>query len=72
MALIDRLHAMADADPDADLLGFLGVGPGRLQWDQETLTAGDESLPMAAARAAVLSPPIRSHEPRRALRVEDL
>jgi len=72
MTLVDKLHALASADPEADLLDFLGVGPGGLTVGPDELTVGAESVPLGLARAIVLNPPVRPTGPVRSVTIEDL
>ena len=54
MALIDKLRAMRDADPQTDLLEFFGLSSGsQLHWDEKILTVGDETIPTAEAKRII-------------------
>jgi hypothetical protein len=72
MALLDKLHAMADADPDTDLLKFFGVGPGEFHWDGKSVTVGDETVSTAEARAALAGPVRQTSCPARTVVIGDL
>lgn len=67
MTLADRLRDMAEADPETDLLAFLGVRSDQLAWDRETLSVGAESISVEEARE-LLRPPRRFPS----LKIEDL
>lgn len=70
MALLDKLRALRDEPADRDLADFLGAVP---TWNRESVTVGDETVPMVEARAAVLGGPIeQTPEPRRVVTIGDL
>lgn len=67
MSLLDKLHELRYADPDTDLLEFFGVSGSKLSWNHETLTVGDESLPIAEVRQL-----LETNEASRSIRIDDL
>lgn len=74
MALLDKLRSMAAADPNANLLEFLGVGKGgRFQIDAKTMTVGDETVTLAEAKLAIQGGPIvMTPAARRTVEIADL
>lgn len=74
MALLDKLRDIYAQPADRDLLAYFGVAGDQLRWDEKTLTVGDETVTIEAARRAMFGGPVQTSAPasRRSIRIEDL
>lgn len=67
MSVLDRIRSATPADDDRPLEEVLGLKPGdRFGWDEQNLTVGDETVPIAEVLRAM------GMEPARTIRIEDL
>lgn len=74
MALLDKLRDIYAQPADADLLNYFGIDASEpLRWDARTLTVGNETVTIEAARRAMFGVVVPTNpDTPRAVRIEDL